>query len=64
MRGHVRWTPEMDERLRKLRSGGMTWDGIAAAMELGRNTPGRCRPRRRAWPRRRGIGLRDRRDIR
>jgi hypothetical protein len=28
----------MDARLRMLRSGGMTWDRIAAAMELGRNT--------------------------
>jgi len=28
----------MDGRLRMLRSGGMTWDGIAEAMGLGRNT--------------------------
>jgi hypothetical protein len=28
----------MDDRLRMLRNGGMTWDGIADAMELGRNT--------------------------
>ncbi len=38
MRAHVRWTPEMDDRLRMLRSSGMTWDSIAGAMELGRNT--------------------------
>jgi hypothetical protein len=38
MRAHVRWTPELDGRLRQFRSAGMTWDGIACAMELGRNT--------------------------
>ena len=38
MRAHVRWTPEMDDRLRMLRSGGMTWDSVAEAMQLGRNT--------------------------
>jgi hypothetical protein len=38
MRAHVKWTAELDGRLRELRSGGMTWDGIAAAMALGRNT--------------------------
>lgn len=38
MRGHVRWTPELDARLRSLRQTGVTWDGIAAAMSLGRNT--------------------------
>ncbi len=38
MRAHVKWTQELDGRLRELRSGGMTWDGIAAAMGLGRNT--------------------------
>ena len=38
MRPHVHWTPELDDRLRGLRGGGMTWDGIAAAMGLGRNT--------------------------
>jgi hypothetical protein len=38
MRAHVRWTAELDGRLRELRAGGMTWDGIAAAMGLGRNT--------------------------
>ena len=38
MRAHVRWTPELDARLRELRAAGTTWDGIALAMELGRNT--------------------------
>jgi hypothetical protein len=38
MRAHVIWTPALDARLRELRSGGTTWDGIAAAMGLGRNT--------------------------
>ncbi len=38
MRARVQWTPELDGRLRQFRSGGMTWDGIARAMELGRNT--------------------------
>lgn len=38
MRSHVAWTTELDGRLRELRAGGMTWDGIAAAMGLGRNT--------------------------
>jgi hypothetical protein len=38
MRSPVKWTPELDARLRLLRSGGMTWDGIAVAMGLGRNT--------------------------
>jgi hypothetical protein len=38
MRTYVRWSPELDERLRMLRSGGMTWDRIADAMGLGRNT--------------------------
>jgi hypothetical protein len=37
MRGHVRWTPELDGRLRGLRLQGVTWDGIASAMGLGRN---------------------------
>ncbi len=38
MRTYVRWSPELDERLRMLRGGGMTWDRIADAMGLGRNT--------------------------
>ncbi len=38
MRAHVKWTVELDERLRSLRSAGVTWDGIASAMSLGRNT--------------------------
>ncbi len=38
MRAHVRWTPELDDRLRTLRWAGVTWDGIAEAMGLGRNT--------------------------
>ena len=38
MRAHVKWTPELDEQLRSLRREGVTWDGIAGAMSLGRNT--------------------------
>ncbi len=38
MRAHVHWTQELDERLKALREAGVTWDGIAAAMGLGRNT--------------------------
>ncbi len=38
MRAHVRWTPELDDQLRRLRGQGVTWDGIASAMSLGRNT--------------------------
>ncbi len=38
MRAHVHWTQELDERLRALREAGITWDGIAEAMGLGRNT--------------------------
>jgi hypothetical protein len=38
MRSQVRWTPELDMRLAALRASGMTWDGIAAEMGLGRNT--------------------------
>jgi len=38
MRAHVRWTPELDARLCGLRAAGVTWDGIAQAMTLGRNT--------------------------
>ncbi len=32
------WDAERDERLRALRGAGMTWDGIAAMLGLGRNT--------------------------
>jgi hypothetical protein len=38
MRAHVVWTPELDERLLQLRLYGLTWDAIASAMRLGRNT--------------------------
>jgi hypothetical protein len=38
MRPHVRWTAELDGELRALRGAGVTWDGIASAMSLGRNT--------------------------
>ena len=38
MRAHVQWTPELDMRLQGLREAGLTWDGIAAEMGLGRNT--------------------------
>ncbi len=38
MRAHVHWTPELDDRLRGLRTANMTWDAIALAMGLGRNT--------------------------
>ena len=38
MRAHVRWTPELDGQLCRLRLAGVTWDGIAATMSLGRNT--------------------------
>ncbi len=38
MRAHVRWDAELDERLLRLRWAGVTWDGIAEAMGLGRNT--------------------------
>ncbi len=38
MRAHVHWTTELDGRLRELREAGVTWDGIAARMGLGRNT--------------------------
>lgn len=37
-RRRVVWTADMNKRLRALRWGGMTWDGIAAAMNMGRNT--------------------------
>ena len=38
MRAHVQWTPELDARLRGLREAGVTWDAIAEALGLGRNT--------------------------
>jgi hypothetical protein len=38
MRGRVTWTPDLDERLRDLRGGGLTWDHVATSMGLGRNT--------------------------
>ena len=38
MRASVVWTMELDERLKALRDGGMTWDAVAEAMDLGRNT--------------------------
>ena len=38
MRAQVHWTQELDARLRGLREAGVTWDGIAEAMGLGRNT--------------------------
>ncbi len=38
MRAHVHWTPALDERLKGLREAGVTWDGIAEALGLGRNT--------------------------
>ncbi len=38
MRAHVRWTEELDGWLTQLREVGTTWDGIALAMGLGRNT--------------------------
>lgn len=53
VRAHVRWTPELDGRLRGFRGSGMTWDSIAGAMGLGRNTVlerGRKIGARRALP--------------
>jgi len=38
MRAGVVWTEARDQQLRALRDGGMTWDAIACAMALGRNT--------------------------
>ncbi len=38
MRAHVHWTGDLDDRLKGLREAGVTWDRIAAAMGLGRNT--------------------------
>jgi hypothetical protein len=34
----VTWSAALDARLRELREAGTTWDGIALAMGLGRNT--------------------------
>jgi hypothetical protein len=38
MRACVVWTETRDEQLRALREAGLTWDAIAGAMDLGRNT--------------------------
>ena len=38
MRKSVVWTESLDTRLRTLREEGLTWDAVAAAMDLGRNT--------------------------
>jgi hypothetical protein len=38
MRACKAWTEARDEQLRALRAAGLTWDGVAEAMELGRNT--------------------------
>ena len=38
MRAMVVWTPALDDRLRGLREGGLTWDAVAEAMDLSRNT--------------------------
>lgn len=38
MRAHVKWNEELDGQLRSLRAAGVTWDRIAGAMGLGRNT--------------------------
>lgn len=38
MRARVSWTVALDEQLRALRVAGMTWDEVAAAMSMGRNT--------------------------
>lgn len=34
----VRWTEALDARLKGLRGDGLTWDAVALAMGLGRNT--------------------------
>ena len=34
----VTWTAELDEKLKALRAGGYTWDGVALEMGYGRNT--------------------------
>jgi hypothetical protein len=38
VRRSVNWTPDLDDRLRTLRRARNTWDQIASAMGLGRNT--------------------------
>jgi hypothetical protein len=38
MQTRVRWTADLDERLKALRAGGLTWDAMAMAMGMGRNT--------------------------
>ena len=38
MRAATVWTVALDERLTGLRESGMTWDAVAEAMGLGRNT--------------------------
>jgi hypothetical protein len=38
MRSGLVWTQALDEQLREMRVAGMTWDGIAAALALGRNS--------------------------
>jgi hypothetical protein len=38
MRGRVVWSAALDDRLRLLRAGGLTWDQVALEMEMGRNT--------------------------
>ncbi len=38
VRAMVEWTDTLDTRLCLLRHAGLTWDGIAQAMGLGRNT--------------------------
>ncbi len=38
MRNRIKWTPDLDTRLRDLRWSGLTWDEISSVMNLGRNT--------------------------
>jgi hypothetical protein len=38
MRMQVQWTAALDAQLRALRGAGVTWEGVADAMALGRNT--------------------------
>jgi hypothetical protein len=38
MNTRVRWTADLDEQLRGLRASGLTWDNVALAMAMGRNT--------------------------
>lgn len=54
MKAKVVWTPGLDGRLRALRMSGLTWDGIAAEMKMGRNT---------VLERARKIGARARRPV-